>query len=276
MNRFVQRRVDIFGKMISLLVAFIFACTVSADNCNRGSDYWCKNEDTAVECGVLEYCRLHFPENFVVNKEKKIKFHSDTPAPVKVELYYESLCPGCRAFIMGQLYPTFQKLQNSEIMDIGLYPYGNAQETQRGNVWEFNCQHGPEECDLNLVETCALHMLSHPVQFMPFIHCLETNPSMANAKACASQLAIEWGPISNCVNGSEGNHLEHQMAVKTRALNPPHQYVPWIVVNGVHNDQIQEAAQSNLMQVVCTTYTGVKPHACRVAETDKFGRCHKN
>jgi interferon gamma-inducible protein 30 len=38
-----------------------------------------------------------------------------------------------------------------------------------------------------------------------------------------------------CFNGTLGNQLEHQMAVKTEALDPPHKYVPWIVLNSVSN-----------------------------------------
>ena len=35
------------------------------------------------------------------------------------------------------------------------------------------------------------------------------------------------------MNSSQGVEFEHQMAVKTDALSPPHQYVPYVTLNGV-------------------------------------------
>ena len=39
-------------------------------------------------------------------------------APIKVELYYESLCPGCRNFITTMLYPAWEKLKDTGIMKV--------------------------------------------------------------------------------------------------------------------------------------------------------------
>ena len=43
------------------------------------------------------------------------------------------------------------------IMSLKLYPYGYAQESQGPNgSWTFRCQHGPPECEGNLLEACIL------------------------------------------------------------------------------------------------------------------------
>ena len=270
--------------LLCSLVVINFSYVFSYENkCANGEQYWCKTFDTAIECGVLAFCQNKYPEfrakkitfNSLekANQDSKLVLTNSAAPPVLIELYYESLCPGCRAFITGQLFPVFQKLFSTGIIDIGLYPYGNAQESQEGDKWVFECQHGIEECQGNLVEACVIHMLSHPSQFMPFIYCLEQDPSLGNALACANKLKIEWGPISNCYNGTQGNHLMHELALKTNALNPPHQYVPWIVANGQHTDEIQSGAQSDLLQFVCQTYTGVKPDVC---QSSSQKRCYKN
>ena len=41
-------------------------------------------------------------------------------APVHIELFFESLCPGCRGFITQLLVPTWQKLQDSGIMRVSI------------------------------------------------------------------------------------------------------------------------------------------------------------
>ena len=71
---------------------------------------------------------------------------------------------------------------------------------------------------------------------------------------CARQHQIDYFSIMNCVNGQEGSKLQHQMALMTKALNPPHEYVPWVTLNGIHTEQIQLEAQNHLLKLICDTY----------------------
>ena len=90
---------------------------------------------------------------------------------------------------------------------------------------------------------------------------------------------LDAGRITACVQGELGTALMHRNAQLTDALDPPHQYVPWVVINGVggaqgseggrgdrpcdeqphvspqkHTDELQAEAQSSLLRLVCQLY----------------------
>jgi len=216
-------------------------------DCNLPPSQWCSTPEIAERCQVLPHCKEYW--------------RSD-PSPVAIEVYLESMCPGCKAFTAQQLFPTWQKIK--EVMNVTYVPYGNAQEKWDGNKWQFTCQHGANECVGNLIETCAMDVLKNVSKYLPFITCIEASDQLPDQAAllCAAKHKIYYSDIVKCANGSRGNDLEHQMAQMTDALQPPHQFVPWITINGVHTADIQQRATTDLLGLICETYKGEKPAAC--------------
>jgi len=193
---------------------------------------------------------------------------------VRLVLYYESLCPDCKVFITDQLWPTYKKI--SSIIDLDLVPYGNAQERQDGDTWVFTCQHGAEECLGNIIETCALYVGGSVNVSFPFIACMEMSSQSINESAtqCAKQHAIDLSAVMDCTKGRVGNKLEHEMAVKTDQLDPPHESVPWVTLNGEHTDDIEQRAESDLLALICETYKGSDvPDACKTGLVRKLKGC---
>ena len=241
------------SRMLSvILLSVFFFYTEASQSCALPPSVWCSSREVARLCNVEKQCEPYL-----------------TPLPkskaplVSFTLYLESLCPDCKDFIKQQLSPAFKAV--GSIMNLALVPYGNAEEQQQGGKWLFECQHGQEECYGNLIETCAIHYHSNATVFFPFIYCIESSTSLPRniASECASKLGLDYSQIRSCVEGSLGNQLEHEMALRTNALQPPHQYVPWVTLNGVHTERIQSEAQNNLIQLICDTYQGSpKPQGC--------------
>ncbi|XP_071952050.1 gamma-interferon-inducible lysosomal thiol reductase-like [Antedon mediterranea] len=220
-----------------------------ANRCSLHPSLWCSSRDTARACKVEYQC------------EPWLEAQLDSP-PVNVELYLESLCPDCKRFIAEQLEPTWGKLASTGILNLTLIPYGNAHEKQVGNQWEFTCQHGERECAGNVMETCILSLIPFK-QAVPVIFCMEAADDPANAaKQCLTKYGLEFDAVSKCANSSQGNQLEHQMALKTDALQPAHTYVPWVTIGGVHTEAIEQEAEKDLFHLICNSYTGQRPDVC--------------
>eukprot|EP00743_Colponemidia_sp_Colp-15_P004023 GILK01004336.1.p1 GENE.GILK01004336.1~~GILK01004336.1.p1 ORF type:complete len:229 (-),score=29.38 GILK01004336.1:137-823(-) len=189
---------------------------------------------------------------------------------VSVGIYIESLCPDCKQFIAGQFNTAFNTAGINDIVDWNIVPYGNAHQTQDSTgKWAFTCQHGAKECQGNLIETCAIRLSKQDVTvYAPFLICMEQSQDpIGSASACAQKTGMDFDAISACVASDDGNQYQHEMAADTEALTPAHQYVPWITINGQHDDDIQSKAENNLIAVICSSYTGSsRPAACASLE----------
>ncbi|XP_024124721.1 gamma-interferon-inducible lysosomal thiol reductase [Oryzias melastigma] len=251
-------------KTVILLVIFTVGLNSPLGRCScpYPPAKWCSSVSSAVQCGVLKHCL-----------ESNISKSHLTAEPVQVGLYYESLCPGCRAFLVNMLFPTWILL--NDIMSVDLVPYGNAQEKTQGQKYVFECQHGEDECLGNMIETCLLNMTE---MAFPIIFCMESSSDvLASVESCLKvydpQLSMD--KLNTCLKGDLGNQLMHQNAQQTASLKPPHQYVPWVTINGEHTEDLQQKASTSLFSLVCSMYKGSKPPACGGSQTQHFkSYCH--
>ena len=154
--------------------------------------------------------------------------------------------------ISGALTEAWQCKEWTQMVNISIYPYGNANEKETDGTWTFTCQHGADECDGNMVETCFINLVNFDQnQFMDYFLALEAalTKNSRNVYLTAKDVLdagnynVSWTDLSACIGssgaqgGTTGNVYEHQMALWTEAAN--HQYTPWITLNGKHNTLIQ-------------------------------------
>ncbi|KAL1427714.1 hypothetical protein MTO96_017150 [Rhipicephalus appendiculatus] len=180
---------------------------------------------------------------------------------VNITLYYEGLCPGCHLFILDQLHPTYAKLQ--DYLNVDILPFGNARMHVVNGTVTFDCQHGPDECYINEVQTCAVKYVHPTRKLLDFVACmLSHNKPTEAGKPCAEKAGTDWGVLDKCSTGPEGTQLLYEMGKRTRDHKPRIEYVPWIEVNGAHNLTIQEQAQGQLFHFTCELLEPEAPKIC--------------
>ncbi|KAJ9543604.1 hypothetical protein OSB04_023311 [Centaurea solstitialis] len=177
---------------------------------------------------------------------------------VELTLYYEALCPYCENFIVNYLYEIFDNGLIS-IVDLKFSPYGNAKIRSNGTIV---CQHGEWECVLNTVEACAIHAWPAVSDHFPFVYCVEEltyEGKYAEWETCFEKLNLDSKPVIDCIGSGFGHKLELQYADEIQALQPPHTYVPWVVVDGqpLYDDY------PDFISFICKAYKGSNvPRAC--------------
>ncbi|ESO00965.1 hypothetical protein HELRODRAFT_185746 [Helobdella robusta] len=274
--------------IFSILVIFSLpSCSSLASSVCQSSRDWCRNRQFARRCQVELQCEKYVwrgsqppnnEEDGDANNKKNNNVGEDDDEndkhyygdddKVVLGFYYETLCPDCKNLFASQLIKTYKDL--SSILELDLVPYGNAEEVWNHDRWDFLCQHGPEECHINMIHSCALDIYPFNLTFA-FHACTETTKLFL--EQCATKYGLDLAALEKCGSSSHGNQLEHMMADKTDNLNPPHQYVPWITINGQHTDSIQEQAERDMVSLVCRAYKGSKkPAAC---SDGKARRCRK-
>jgi len=207
------------------------------------------------------------PEEFSV--EKQVQIHANEK--IYINLYYEALCPYCRHEITNNIRTAMLTPGFSDMVDLEIWPYGNARETQNSDgTWSFTCQHGEHECVWNLWESCINNFRTYygPLQSYEWIECIEMTDYGTNyadlVKSCGMKVGIAdkfLANVDSCAKGSQGNVIQHRNAVVTGNLNPPHKYVPWYTsgstaLDQTHTDAMQGEIQQGMLAYVCKNYKG--------------------
>nr|XP_002120789.1 gamma-interferon-inducible lysosomal thiol reductase [Ciona intestinalis] len=237
---------------IKYLILFFFCG--SALCCDIAPAYWCDTEAIASQCGVLPACSDRLYPSYATEAD-----------PVVVGVYFECLCPDSIRFITNMLFPTWVKLRTTGVMKIMMVPYGKATMNRHGSGYNFTCQHGPQECEGNIIENCLLNETNYDeAKYLPVIQCMERSPQpVAAAEQCITRSGLNWTNINACASSVNGTMLMHKAGLATAALNPSLTWVPWITINGIHTDHIQSSAITDLLTLVCETYKGEKPRSCQ-------------
>lgn len=118
-------------------------------------------------------------------------------------------------------------------------------------------------------ECCAIQEYPNATQWYPFVYCMENyGDSMLNhVQDCATQASLSYQKIENCYQGPAGDKCVTKAAQTTNNLQPPHEYTPWVTVNGRHL-----AGAQHLISVVCKEIKSAdKPDICAQSNDDDDG-----
>lgn len=202
------------------------------------------------------YSRLLFPPKLTLEMARE----KSGPRKVQVEVYYETLCPDSRYFVLHQFYPAWEKV--SDIMDVHWKPYGKATHKYDGEKHSFFCQHGPAECMGNMVHACAIKHIKDQHKLAEYVKCMiyDNYEPKSAGKKCAGKLDVNWSKIQECTDGKEGGELLAMHGDDTHSMRPKLSFVPTILLDGSHEQQ--KDILKNFRLELCRKYKGVHPPNC--------------
>ena len=196
-----------------------------------------------------------------------VTYTAYTAEKVNLGLYSESLWPFCVDYFKDELNTAWQCSNWTNMVNISIYPYGNAEENQLSNgTWNITCQHGIHECQGNLVETCFINLVSFDQnKFMDFLinYEIELDKNKRNPFGVAQQLlesgnyAVTWDELNSCINSMQGNEWEHQMGLWSKEVHVLLHGTPMITINGVYSESVQNECQEvSTIECTCKVYNG--------------------
>ncbi|KAL9374396.1 hypothetical protein Peur_034016 [Populus x canadensis] len=179
---------------------------------------------------------------------------------VNLSVYYEALSPSCATFIIQNLTGVFDD-DLITITNLRMVPWGNAHVNETDNT--IICQNGRDECFLHKIQACAINVWNDVDKYYALIHCMEflvIDGTHSDWQSCFNSLGLSEEPILECYNNGTGAKLQALYGYETAHLDPPHVFMPWVVVN---NKSLGKD-YGDFTTYICSAYEGkVKPNACK-------------
>lgn len=148
-------------------------------------------------------------------------------------------------------------------------PYGKAKTmTNPDGSLAFECQHGPIECEANIIHACSVEHVHDPATRLNVVACMIRDnmiPKDAFAR-CAKDYALEAvvvQKIQECYDSPHGAELLKVHGQQTDALRPKVSFIPTVTLDG---DQRRQATiLKDLKGEVCKVLAGngPPPDACK-------------
>ncbi|OMO84950.1 Gamma interferon inducible lysosomal thiol reductase GILT [Corchorus capsularis] len=226
----------------------------------------------------LPFMLISLSESSLDNGNLKTSSHANKHDKVTLSLYYESLCPYSSSFISNDLAQAFENDLHT-ILKLRLVPWGNAIIYDN----RTECPHGEEECYLNTIEGCVIDLWPHMMKHFNFIDCTEKRSSQLGPVKttedweqiwipCSEEFGMSADLIKECYDSGYGLELQLKYANETASLNPPFDFLPWVVVDDfpLYDDY------QNYTKYVCEAYKGEhKPKACKDQHFSSSGVARK-
>ncbi|XP_022189495.2 gamma-interferon-inducible lysosomal thiol reductase [Nilaparvata lugens] len=117
----------------------------------------------------------------------------------------------------------------------------------------FRCQHGPEECRQNMIDSCVLSNLGKGAKQLQYVACRMQMPAFDDhVQKCAELQQVSWSDVVSCTTSGMGKDLQLEAERMTRQMTPGPRFVPTVVFNKVYNDLYQmEVERGGFDKVMC-------------------------
>ncbi|XP_055917963.1 GILT-like protein 1 [Eupeodes corollae] len=176
--------------------------------------------------------------------------------PILVTVFYEALCPDSKHFITKQLVPAYKAAPS--VLEVVLVPYGKASTSiSSDGSLNFDCQHGPLECQANMYHACTIEIITDPIKRLDMVTCMIKDNRLPKEALyrCARDYNLETAnSIQKCYDTNHGSELLKMNGDATHALRPAVSFIPTITIDGAQGKQA--AILKNLMGEVCKVASG--------------------